>query len=442
MHQILIIRWMKRGFVALVILLPNVGSGGVAWGQDPQFGDSTWVAPYLVVGGNLNLGESPETDGPRVAERDRTRMGERILRFPFRVVGTPFRWLAMGAGFGAGLILLPYVTQWPIYPTFNYGKTPGLALGVGVRSPMSDSTGWTGSLTGSLSLKDHRRVTFEQRIGDRKIPFMLIESAYKFRPNLPFYGIGNSSDDERVIYLEEEGAVEASVPIGSDRLRQVRLLGGYSNISARHGYDGVPSIEERFNPSTVPFFLKKSRVMSYGVGADLALINDDAFPSRGIHGRAEVRRVHGLGDTGVEYMQWHLEGRGYLPVFADRRAIALRVVYQGVDPLEGTRPVPYYRLPTSENEVQFAAFATQRFRDQKLLLAHAEYRWEIWDFAWAYVFTQWGAVASSLDQFRYADGHESHGLGFRFGMSGVGAARLEFARGSEGMRISFKGGDF
>lgn len=110
--------------------------------------------------------------------------------------------------------------------------------------------------------------------------------------------------------------------------------------------------------------------------------------------------------------------------------------------MEGTRPVPYYRLPTSEDEVQFAAFATQRFRDQKLLLGHVEYRWEVWDFAWMYAFTQWGAVASRLDQFRYADGHESHGLGLRFGMSGVAAARLEFARGSEGMRISFKGGDF
>jgi hypothetical protein len=233
--------------------------------------------------------------------------------------------------------------------------------------------------------------------------------------------------------------VDAVVLIGSDHLRQLRLIGGYSNTSARPGYDGTQSIEEEFAPFEVPFFLKKSRVISYGAAAELARINDRAFPSSGVHGIAELRRVHGLGDTGVEYMQWHLEGRGYLPVFADRRAIAARVVHQGVDPFEGTRPVPFYRLPVSDDEAKFSSFRAERFRDQQLLLAQLEYRWKIWDWASAYIFTQWGAVAPSASKFRYADGHESHGGGFRFAFED-NAVRLEFARGAEGARIRFGGG--
>jgi hypothetical protein len=411
---------------------------------DARFGDSTWAAPYL--SGNphpiADLTETPDADGPRVAERDETRTGEAILRAPFKVVAMPFRWLATGFGVGTGLVLYPYVTNAPIYPFFDYGTTAGFEGGLGLRTPKSDSTGWTGSLGASISTKDHRRVMLEQRIGKKKAPILRLITGYQYAPNLPFYGIGNDTDNDRVIYLAEEGLAEALVPIGSDPLRQVRLIAGYSNLSVRHGYDGAPSIEEEFHPAFVPFLLEKSEVLSYGVGGDLALLNNPVFPSRGVHGRAELRRNHGLGDTEIEYMQWHLEARGYVPVFADRRVIALRVVHQGVDPFSGTRPVPYYRLPSSNDAGRFAAYSSDRFRDQKLLLGHLEYRWEIWDYAWAYLFTEWGAVAPTLDQFRFADGHESNGFGFRMGMTRFGAFSLELARGSDGVRIRFKGGDF
>lgn len=426
-----------------------------AWGQDvapvpaqsPRFGDSTWVAPYPIAA----LEEDPASEGPRVAGPDRNRTGERILRFPFRVAGLPFRWLGRGAMLGGALFLYGHLADKPILPLFDYGSTAGFSGGVRINSP-KNSADWTGSLTATLSFKDHRHIELEQRIGRKEAPLGLrIDAGYDYGPNFPFYGIGNSSErGRRSVYLTEEGLVDAFLLAGSNRMRQVRLIGGYSNISVRGGYNGKPSIEEAFDPSDVPFLLEKSRVISYGAAADLASLNDLTFPASGVHGRTEVRRIHGLGDSGVDYLQWHLEGRGYLPVLSDWRTIAVRVVHQGVDPLRGASAVPHYRLPRSADETRFWAFRTDRFRDQQLLLAHVEYRWRLWpqeypgeelDFASAFVFTQWGAVAPGIDHFRLADGHESHGGGFRFAMKDR-AFRLVFARGAEGIRLRFSTGDF
>src|SRR5262245_42051430 len=57
---------------------------------EPRFGDSTWVAPNVVIQGSV-------TDpGPRVAKRDSERPWETMLRTPFRVAFFPVRLVARG----------------------------------------------------------------------------------------------------------------------------------------------------------------------------------------------------------------------------------------------------------------------------------------------------------------------------------------------------------
>lgn len=441
--------------VTAAALFGSISTGGHSGAaeQSARFGDSTWVAPYPVA----ILGGDPASNGPRIAEPDRNRTAETVLRFPFRVAASPFRLLARGAenalpskaapprmvakedGSGGGGVEAAGF-HIPFIPTLKYSKTAGLAFGFQAMPPRAGI--WSASVGGSLSLRDHRRASLKQKIGGRAPIALRINSGYKYGPNIRFHGLGNQAGEAAAIYLEEEGEVDAFAVIGRNSKRQFQLIGGFSSISARRGYEELPHLEDVFLPSEVPFFLEKSEILSYGAGFDLAALDNPYSPSRGLHARTEVREMHGVRDTDLEYLQWHLEGRGYLPLGNNRRVFALRAVHQGVEPQDGTRAVPFYRLPRSAGVTHFSAYQSGRFRDQQLILAHAEYRWLAWDYLWALAFAQWGEVAPELGAFRLSEGHESYGLGLRFAFQDFVAFRVELARGSEGLGIRLGGGDF
>src|SRR5215510_11955126 len=74
-------------FGVLAAASAHASKGGQA---EPRFGDSTWVAPNVVIQGSV-------TDpGPRVAKRDGERPWETMLRTPFRVAFFPVRLVARG----------------------------------------------------------------------------------------------------------------------------------------------------------------------------------------------------------------------------------------------------------------------------------------------------------------------------------------------------------
>lgn len=216
-----------------------------------------------------------------------------------------------------------------------------------------------------------------------------------------------------------------------------------SDVEVGPGYRDAPRAQDVFSPEEVPFLTEESGVVSYGAGGDLALLDDVVHPSLGVHVRGEARRFDGIDGTNLHYVSWFGEGRAYLPVLASRRVIALRYVYQGVNPRDGSDQVPFYRLPTSSNEVRFAAFRSNRFMDRQLMLGHAEYRWIVLPqyTVWAHVFGQLGMVASTHEAFRLDDAHRSIGGGFRAMVTPTTCARLEIASGDEGTRIylDFKG---
>lgn len=439
----LLLRVPIAGLTVACALLDQPITPRLACADEARFGDSTWVAPYPTASSDSEI----VAEGPRVAEPDRTPIGETVLRFPFRVAFYPLRVLARGGEAAAGIIGSRYDPRrlYKALPIFSVSKTAGPAIGIRLKPPKVIREDWYGTFRATWSFNDHRRASIEQRFGEPTVFLGFgLDGSYSYRPNLRFYGIGNSSDrDRRAIFLEEEGRAGGFMRIGTEPLRQVRILAGYSKIGIGRGYNGSPVVEDEFSASdSIPFFRRGSSVVEYGVAGDLALLDDLHDPSVGLHGRGDLRRVHGVSTSELEYIRWHLEGRAYMPVFASRRVIALRGVYQGVDPRDNNEPIPYYRLPQSARETRFTAYKTGRFRDRQLLLAHAEYRWVVWESLWAVALAQWGAVAPNEDGFRLDDGHESYGLGLRYA-SKKGTYRLEVADGAEGIAAHFDfRGDF
>lgn len=442
--------WARLAVLVLILGFVSLGAAP-ARAAEARFGDSTWVAPYPVA----ESPGDPTADGPRVGTRDHEPVGQTVLRAPFRVAFLPLRLVARGLEFAAGAlgprlegIAGPTVGRprgMTIRPAISHSSTGGVALGLSF-----NHVGFPGAesrigLLGTWSWNDHRHLRVPYTSAGPDAPLLVrLESAYDYVPNRRFYGIGNfSSRDDRSIYLEEGGGVGASIRIGRSYSRQLRLLGGYSGVSSRRGYNDSPAVADLFTPAEVPFLLRESRMFYYGGGVDVAVRDDAREPSLGLHGRAEVRRFDDLDDSGVRYTQWHLEGRGYLPVFAKRRVIAVRALYRFVDPDAGSAAIPFYRLPVSKNETAFSAYKTDRFRDAHLAIGQVEYRWAVWQRLQAVALAQIAEVASTSSRLRIDDIHESYGGALRWPLSEQRVVRVEAAHGAEGTAFRlWMGGDF
>jgi hypothetical protein len=405
----------------------------------PAFGDSGWVAP-LPPGA---LEGDPTAPGPRVAGEDHEPVGESILRAPFRIAAFPLRLLALSFEELAGVVgplVAPRRTyggvpaDFTIGPTASYSGSAGPGLGVAAVKWFDRAQGARLGVSGTWSLHDNRRVRADLRWGAPEAAWGVgLRAGYSFRPNRKFYGIGNfSSEDDRAIFLNETGDAELAVRFGPWD-RQVRLLGGFASTSARRGYNDSPGLLDRLPLAALPGMLDETQVLSYGLGGDLAALDDGRDPSLGVHGRAEVRQVRSVGDGDLDYRRLHLEARAYVPVFSARRVIALRAVHQSVDPADDSAPVPFFHLPESGDATRFAGYAAHRFADQHLALGHAEYRWLIWDRLWALALAEVGEVAPSAGALRLRDIHESYGGGLRYAFSERAVVRLSVAKGSEGL---------
>jgi len=393
------------------------------------------------------------TGGPRVAARDQERGWETVLRTPFRVVFLPLRLLGKGLEAGAayvgpryleptpkgppkrGLSLAPYIT--PGGPN-DFGVGPSITW---IGFPTSGSKL---QLAGSWSMSDRRHVRFSETIGDRRPVGFRLGVKYDYRPDRPYYGIGNDTPVSDLAYYRLETTdAEAALLLGASPLRQLRLVGGYSGMSPRGGYNAAPLLENVFASGSVPYERQTTQELWYGVAADLAALDDDRDPSRGVHGRADLRRATGMEDSAPDYTQWWVEGRAYVPVFASRRVIAVRGVYTGVEPSGDAAALPYYRLAHSDGASSFAGYAPDRFRDRQLLLGRVEYRWAILHRMSAIAMYELGEVAPNAASFRLRDAHTSYGGGLRLGMSDDATMRLEFAKSVEGLRAALTlGSDF
>jgi len=422
-----------------VLACSLLGHVGVS-GAEPRFGDSTWVAPTAVPEGD------PTADGPRVARPDHERVWEKALRTPFRIAFLPLRAVARGAEAGVGIIGDRVMTPKPKGPaTKGLRVAPEIDVGSVTEVGGGPAITWAGfpygdsklRIAASWSTTDRRRARLTELIGDRKPVGFRIRADYDYRPDLRFYGIGNTTpSSDRSIFLLEKTTAEASLLFGSWSLRQLRLVGGYSSMAPFRGYGGTPRLEAIFPPGSLPFQVESTRELLYGVTGDFATLDNARDPAIGLHGRAEWRRASGVRGSDPDYNQWQLEGRAYAPVFAKRRVIALRGVYAGIDPIGTTTTIPFYRLVESDATLRFAGYPSHRFRDRQLLLGRVEYRWEVWRSVRAVGLYEVGEVAPEASAFTARALRWTYGGGFRYGLTDESALRLEVAKSAEGIQAT------
>jgi outer membrane protein assembly factor BamA len=301
------------------------------------------------------------------------------------------------------------------------------------------------SLAGSWSTFDGRKVRFSQTIRDHRPVGFRLGADYDYKPNRRYYGIGNNTSETDLSYfLLSTTNAEAAVLFGASPRRQVRLVGGYSSMSPGSGYHGSPLLQNVFPPSSVPYATQATQVLWYGFTSDFSMLDNGHEPTHGLDGRLDLRRAVGMRSSDPDYYQWRAELRAYLPVFAKHRVIALRSIYSGVRPVDGTSTImPFYRLSESRGFSHFAGYSSERYRDQQLMLARVEYRWPLLHSIDVLGLYELGEVAPTTGSFTLRAAHVSFGGGLRAGISDEAAFRFELATSDEGLHAYFGvGSDF
>jgi len=352
--------------------------------------------------------------------------------------------MANGLEAGVGYLGPRYLDpKAPHPPNSGPAVAPYFTLGAINDIGVGPSITWVGvpsgearlQVAGSWSAIDRRQLFLSETIGARRPVGFQLRAHYDRQPNRRFYGIGNETSAAHLSYfLLESTNADGALLLGASPLRQLRLAGGYSSLSPRRGYQGSPLLEDVFAPAVVPFEHQTTQEVWYGVSADLAALDDARDPSRGVHGRVDLRHAAGLRPSDPDYDQWRLEGRAYLPVFAKRRVIAVRGVFAGVNPSDDpTAMLPFYRLAQSEGDHRFAGYAAERFRDRQLMLGRVEYRWAILQRMSVLALYEMGEVAPRTGLFSLDGAHVSYGGGLRLGLSDVATLRIEVAKSVEGV---------
>jgi hypothetical protein len=363
------------------------------------------------------------------------------------VVFYPLRLLGNGLEAGAGYIGPRYLDPKPkSAPRPGPGLKPNISMSAINDIGIGPAVTWVGfptpdarlRLAGTWSTIDRRRVRFTETIGDRQPVGLRLRGDYDYRPNKSYYGIGNEAPtSSHSYYLLESSSADATLLLGASPLRQLRFGAGFTTMSPRSGYHATPLLEAMFTPASVPFYHLTTQELWFGVAADVASLDEGRDPSRGVHGRVDLRRAEGMRSGDPSYTQWHLEGRAYLPVFAKRRVLAVRGVYAGLDP-SGSSAValPFYRLMENDGATRFAGYSPGRFRDRQLMLARIEYRWAIIFRMSAIGLYEMGQVAPGMGSFSLGGMHKALGGGLRLGLTDETAIRFEVAKGGPGLETS------
>ncbi len=438
-------RWPRPGAAALALaLFASAQAGGpYAARAAGRFGDSTWVAPGVAFD-SLTFAE-----GPRVAPRDHERPAETILRTPFRVAFFPLRLVAWGLDAGAASLGPRYLEPKPQRAAPRGARwSPAVYAGTWNDIGIGPAVAWRGfpGRDGTLragatwSPIDRRHADLRAETGTRRALGFALAGDYDSKPNTRYYGIGNDTPrSNRSILLLETIGLDGALHVGASPLRRLRLVAGYRSLSPRGGYFGQPRLEDAFPPASVPFEGRSVEHVSFGVAGDLAALDEARDPARGVHGRAELRRALGVRAGDPDLDTWRVEARGYVPVFARRRVLALRGVYEGVSP-RGGAVVPFDLLAQSAGDTPFAGYPSGRFRDRQLALFRAEYRWRILYRLSAVGLYELGEVAPRAGAFRLRAAHRAWGGGLRYGLGDLAALRFELAGAGEGLRATLATG--
>lgn len=256
-------------------------------------------------------------------------------------------------------------------------------------------------------------------------------------PELAVYPLGPRSPKTRANYSETKTELSGQalfnpvpfVRLGAGAGFEKFDTGGAS--SSRH-----PSVEQLFTVPAMP-----------GIGADPEYIH--SFVTAGLDSRGGPgfsRSGTQIQATLHDYRQqnegpWSFRrvdgiARQMIPILHGNWVIDLSVRASTTDADDGN-DVPFFLMPDLGGASELRGFSNYRFRDRHSIIATAEYRWYVQEYAEMAIFYDAGKVVPRKGDLDFSGLKSDVGIGLRFHTPRTTVLRFEVARSNEGLRLIF-----
>jgi outer membrane protein assembly factor BamA len=200
----------------------------------------------------------------------------------------------------------------------------------------------------------------------------------------------------------------------------------------RGSNDGVPDLQDQFDPTTIPGALTSPRYTTAGVAAVRDTRDVPALPSSGTFLGVSVWRFAGT----PRFTRFTLDGRAFVAPVDKRSVLAARLLI-GVDLVPDRATVPFFLQRYLGGSETLRGYPSYRLRDAALLHLSLEYRWRAFRRLEIAPFVDVGGVGPSLADLRARTFDVTPGIGFRLRTDKRPLFRLDIARRTDGYRLSF-----
>ncbi|MEO7092097.1 MAG: BamA/TamA family outer membrane protein [Polyangiales bacterium] len=264
-----------------------------------------------------------------------------------------------------------------------------------------------------------------------------IESRYERRPRERFFGIGNARE------LPEPPAMPLDPTLAdaaiSSRFREnlirvvtrveVKIAGPFSFRAS-----GALALREFSNADTTtePIMdrFDTSRLVGYDSGVKNIYVDGEltydtrrptsrwqtqAIDAAGWLASVHLGRAKGIDGDPTEFTRYGGEVQHYFDLYRGSRTLALRLLVDGIAGSDGLTDgkISFIDLPRLGGPDYLRGYAQDRFRDRAVVLATAEYTWDLGNYLAGYLFTDagrtvhtWSQLDTNLDEL-----HVGFGIG-------------------------------
>jgi hypothetical protein len=318
------------------------------------------------------------------------------------------------------------------------------------RSGVGLTARWNGSgtplfLEGGYSIRGYHLARGGLSFGDTLYGLELAAGHHKLT-QMHFWGIGpDASADDRSDFgytMREAGGA------GHVRLLphvRVAVGGGWQEYTGARGTDNArPDLQDTF-AGDLPFGAVGTERFAHVDGQlDLdftSLVRGERLG--GVRALAGWSAYRGVSETDADFNLGSGDLRAYVPI-SQRHELALRGLAMDAFGEQGNG-VPLYLLPRLGSSEGLRGQKGWRYRDRAVIAAMAEWRYQVW---WhpgdpdyrvdAFVFTDHGAVGSSLGDIEGPDYVTTPGIGLRFLDKGIAQVETFVAFGGDAPRAGLK----
>jgi hypothetical protein len=323
------------------------------------------------------------------------------------------------------------------YPYFgSVHSGGGFTLGAGYRQFTGDRTQW--SVAGLYSAKGYKQIELTTASPGHFSGLLALRGTALWRDatQVPYHGLGiDSPADVDTAYRMQQAIVGGDVTVRPRRWLLFTGGAAYEDFTLKAPTGTFTPVEDVFTTTTAP-----------GVGVDPAYLHTMASASFDTRPAADYARRGGAytiaghfyadRDSTYSFDRLDAEAVQHIPIYRENWVISLRGRLETL--LDDDDLVPYFLLPSLGSGSTLRGYSSWRFRDRHAMLLSGEWRWipnrMAIDMAFFY---DAGMVAPRLEAIALSQFVSDFGVGMRFHSPTATPLRIEFAKGSEGLRLVF-----